>query len=128
MPTLVALGRGWTPEEAARHEAALFRALSSDKKALRVYLQKVRVVEMVRRQQGCLPPCRNATKDLGTGAATGADRLSSAAGQPIDAAAEPRARRRKSEAQRVKSVQKLRRKICGILLSKTKSGTSYRGP
>ena len=41
MPTLVALGRGWTPEEAARHEAALFRALSSDKKALRVYLQKV---------------------------------------------------------------------------------------
>ena len=110
MPTLVALGRGWTPEEAARHEAALFRALSSDKKALRVYLQKVRVVEMVRRQQGCLSPCRNVTKDLGTGAATGADRRSSAAGQPIDAAAEPRARRRKSEAQRVKSVQKLRRK------------------
>ena len=42
--------------------------------------------------------------------ATGADRRSSADGQPIDAAAEPRARRRKSEAQRVKSVQKLRRK------------------
>jgi hypothetical protein len=65
---------------------------------------------MVRRQQSCLPPCRNATKDLGTGAARGADRRSSAAGQPIDAAAEPRARRRKSEAQRAKSVQKLRRK------------------
>ena len=110
MPTLVALGRGWTPEEAARHEAALFRALSSDKKALRVYLQKVRVVEMVRRQQSCMSPCSNVTKDLGTGAATGADRRSSAAGQPIDAAAEPRARRRKSEAQRAKSVQKLRRK------------------
>jgi len=51
--TLVAVGRGWTPEEAARHEVALFSALASDKKALRVYLQKVRVVEAVRagRQQ-----------------------------------------------------------------------------
>ena len=57
-----------------------------------------------------MSPCSNVTKDLGTGAATGADRRSSAAGQPIDAAAEPRARRRKSEAQRAKSVQKLRRK------------------
>ena len=55
--TLVAVGRGWTPEEAARHEVALFSALASDKKALRVYLQKVRVVEAVRagRQQQVVP-------------------------------------------------------------------------
>ena len=51
--TLVAVGRGWTPEEAARHEVALYSALASDKQALRVYLQKMRVVETVRagRQQ-----------------------------------------------------------------------------
>ena len=110
IPTLVALGRGWTPEEAARHEAALFRALASDKKALRVYLQKVRIVEMVRRQQVSPSPCPSATKDLDIGAAAGPDRRTSGAGRPTDAAAEPRVRRRKSEAQRSKSVQKLRRK------------------
>ena len=58
VPTLVAVGRGWMPEEAARHEVALFRALASDKKALRVYLQKVRIVEMVRRQQVSLQGSR----------------------------------------------------------------------
>ena len=110
MPTLVALGRGWTPEEAARHEVALFRALASDKKALRVYLKKVRIVEMARRQQVNPSPCPSATKDLDIGAAAGPDRRTSGAGRPTDAAAEPRVRRRKSEAQRSKSVQKLRRK------------------
>ena len=109
-PMLVAVGRGWTPEEAARHEAALFRALASDKKALRVYLQKVRIVEMVRRQQVNPSPCPSATKDLDIGAAAGPDRRTSGAVRPTDAAAEPRVRRRKSEAQRSKSVQKLRRK------------------
>ena len=110
VPTLVAVGRGWTPEEAARHEVALFRALALDKKALRVYLQKVRIVEMVRRQQVSPSPCPSATKDLDIGAAAGPHRRPSVAGRPTDAAAEPRVRRRKSEAQRVKSVQKLRRK------------------
>ena len=40
--------RSWTPEEVARYELALYRGLSSDKKAQRVYLQKVRIVETVR--------------------------------------------------------------------------------
>ena len=67
--TLVAVGRGWTPEEAARHEVALFSALASDKKALRVYLQKVRVVEAVRagRQQQVVPLCLRVTPNPGPG-------------------------------------------------------------
>ena len=35
--------RDWTPEQAARYEVALCKGLSKDKKAQRVYLQKVRV-------------------------------------------------------------------------------------
>ena len=51
------VGRGWTPEEAARREVALYRALALDQNAIRVYLQKVRVVESVRakKQQATLP-------------------------------------------------------------------------
>ena len=65
--TLVAVGRGWTPEEEARHEVALFSALASDKKALRVYLLKVRVVEAVRagRQQHRWYRCLRATPNPG---------------------------------------------------------------
>ena len=40
--------RDWTPEEAARYQVALYRGLASDKKAQRVFLRKVRVVELVR--------------------------------------------------------------------------------
>ena len=45
-PVLVAAG--WTPEEAARYELAILHGLAADKKAQRVYMQKVRVVEAVR--------------------------------------------------------------------------------
>ena len=45
-PALVAAG--WTPEEAARYELAILHGLAADKKAQRVYMQKVRVVEAVR--------------------------------------------------------------------------------
>ena len=38
----------WTPEEVARYEVALCSGLSRDKKAQRVYLAKLRVVESAR--------------------------------------------------------------------------------
>ena len=110
--TLVAVGRGWTPEEAARHEVALFSALASDKKALRVYLQKVRVVEAVRagRQQQVVPLPEGNSKPRAQ-PSTGAGRRSSGSpGKPLAAATELRARRRKSEAQQVRSVKKLQHK------------------
>ena len=110
--TLVAVGRGWTPEEAARHEVALYSALASDKQALRVYLQKVRVVETVRagRQQHVASlPEGNAKPQAQP--STGAGRRSSGSpGQPLAADTEPRARRRKSKAQQLKSVKKLQHK------------------
>ena len=110
--TLVAVGRGWTPEEAARHEVALYSALASDKQALRVYLQKVRVVETVRagRQQHVASlPEGNAKPQAQP--STGAGRRSSGSpGQPLAADTEPRVRRRKSEAQQLKSVKKLQHK------------------
>ena len=110
--TLVAVGRGWTPEEAARHEVALYSALASDKQALRVYLQKVRVVETVRagRQQHVASlPEGNAKPQAQP--STGAGRRSSGSpGKPLAAAAELRARRRKSQAQQVRSVEKLQHK------------------
>ena len=111
-PTLVAVGRGWTPEEAARHEVALYRHLASDKKALRVFLQKVRVVEMVRtsrQQQVVSLPADSINPQIKPAAGAGG-RSSGLPGQPLAAATKPRARRRKSEAQRRKSVLKLQHK------------------
>ena len=102
--------RGWTPEEAARYEVALLRGLASDKKAQRVFLRKVRVVELVR--AGGQPDATwlgAHTKPLDKTAAV-AGGHSSMPGQPLGTAAEPRARRRKSEAQRQKSVEKLQHK------------------
>ena len=102
--------RGWTPEEAARYEVALLRGLASDKKAQRVFLRKVRVVELVR--AGGKPDATRLgahTKPLDKTAAV-AGGHSSMPGQPLGTAAEPRARRRKSEAQRQKSVEKLQHK------------------
>ena len=107
---LVAVGRGWTPEEAARHEAALYRSLASDKKALRVYLQKVRVVEMVRAKVQQVTLLEADTKKLDKAAAVAGGRSSSSSGQPLGAASESRVRRRKSPAQREKSVKKLQHK------------------
>ena len=111
-PTLVVVGRGWTPEEAARHEVALYSALASNKQALRVYLQKVRVVETVRagRQQQMAPLPEGNAKPRAQ-PSTGAGRRSSGPpGQPLAADTEPRARRQKSEAQQLKSVKKLQHK------------------
>ena len=108
--TLVAVGRGWTPEEAARHEAALYRSLASDKKALRVYLQKVRAVEMVRAKVQQVTLLEADTKKLDKAAAVAGGRSSSSSGQPLGAASESRVRRRKSPAQREKSVKKLQHK------------------
>ena len=45
---LVALGAGWTPEEAARYQVELLRGLAADPKAQRLYLRKVQIVEAVR--------------------------------------------------------------------------------
>ena len=108
-PMLVAVGRGWTPEEAARHEVALYRHLASDKKALRVFLQKVRVVEMVRtsrQQQVVSLPADSINPQIKPAAGAG-ERSPGLPDQPLAAATKPRARRRKSEAQRRKSVLKL---------------------
>ena len=107
---LVAVGRGWTPEEAARHEVALYRSLASDKKAMRVYLQKVRVVEMVRAKVQQVTLLQADTKKLDKAAAVAGGRSSSSSGQPLGAASESRVRRRKSPAQREKSVKKLQHK------------------
>ena len=48
--------RGWTPEEVAQYELALYRGLASNKKAQRVFLQKVRIVETVRAKQHQVVP------------------------------------------------------------------------
>jgi len=101
---------GWTPEEAARYELAVLHGLAADKKAQRVYLQKVRIVEAVRaraRQQQVQLRGAN-TKSLDK-AAAGAGGRPEGAGRPTDVAAH-RARRRKSEAQRLKSFKKLQHK------------------
>jgi hypothetical protein len=45
---LVALGAGWTPEEAARYQVELLRGLAADPKAQRLYLRKVQIVEAMR--------------------------------------------------------------------------------
>jgi len=107
-PALAAAG--WSPEEAARYELAILKGLAGDKRAQRVYFHKVRVVEearaRARQQQVQLRGADIKSLDM---AAAGAGGHSEGAGCPTDVAAR-RARRRKSEAQRLKSVQKLQHK------------------
>ena len=57
---LVALGAGWTPEEAARYQVELLRGLAADPKAQRLYLRKVQIVEAVRAKttDGLQEDCR----------------------------------------------------------------------
>ena len=97
---------GWSPEEAARYELAIIKGLAGDKRAQRVYYHKVRVVAeaRARAQQQQVQLSGADTK-----AAASAGGRSEGAVRPTDVAA-PRARRRKSEAQRLKSVQKLQHK------------------
>ena len=104
--------RNWTPEEVARYEVAMYRGLASDRKAQRVFLQKVRIVEAVRaskqHQVITLPGGSDKPQDKTPAGAGG--RSSGLSGRPLSAAMEPRARRRKSVAQQVKSVKKLQHK------------------
>ena len=97
---------GWSPEEAARYELAIIKGLAGDKRAQRVYYHKVRVVAeaRARAQQQQVQLSGADTK-----AAASAGGRSEGAVRPTDVAA-PRARRRKSEAQRLKSYQKLQHK------------------
>ena len=104
---------GWTPEEAARHEVALYGALASNKKALRVYLQKVRVVEAVRAGRQQLAPLpEGSAKPRAQPSAGAGGRSPGPSGKPLAAATEPRVRRRKSQAQQQnqKSLQKQQHK------------------
>ena len=70
-PALVARAAGWTPEEAARYQVALLRGLAADRKAQRLYLRKVQIVEMMRtkttteKQEGTLLEAN--TKNLAQG-------------------------------------------------------------
>ena len=104
--------RSWTPEEVARYELALYRGLSSDKKAQRVYLQKVRIVETVRasKQHQVVTQLAGNNKNQDMTPTGAGGRFSGLPGQPLAAATEPRARRRKSKAQQLKSVKKLQHK------------------
>ena len=111
--SLVGPARGsWTPEEVARYELAMYRGLASDKKAQRVFLQKVRIVESVRasKQQKMVPQVAGSTEARPATSIGAGGRFSGLSGRPLAAATEPRARRRKSEAQQVKSVKKLQHK------------------
>ena len=90
----------------------MYRGLASDRKAQRVFLQKVRIVEAVRaskqHQVITLPGGSDKPQDKTPAGAGG--RSSGLSGRPLAAATEPRARRRKSVAQQVKSVKKLQHK------------------
>ena len=100
-PALVARAAGWTPEEAARYQVALLRGLAADRKAQRLFLRKVQIVEMMRtknhggKQEGTLLEAN--TKNLDKAAAVAGGRSSSSSGQPTGAAAKSRGRRRKSD-------------------------------
>ena len=102
--------RDWTPEQAARYEVALCKGLSKDKKAQRVYLQKVRVVEAARAKGAKLAdPSGNigADNNLHQSAGRAGASARGPTGQPSEAAAKPRKRRPKTAAQQRKSVEKL---------------------
>ena len=103
--------RGWTPEEVAQYELALYCGLASNKKAQRVFLQKVRIVETVRaKQHQVVPQLAGSTNTKATTSTGAGGRSSGLSGRPLAAATEPRARRRKSEAQQRKSVNRLQHK------------------
>ena len=103
--------RGWTQEEVAQYELALYCGLASNKKAQRVFLQKVRIVETVRaKQHQVVPQLAGSTNTQATTSTGAGGRSSGLSGRPLSAAMEPRARRRKSAAQQVKSVKKLQHK------------------
>ena len=103
--------RGWTPEEVAQYELALYSGLASNKKAQRVFLQKVRIVETVRaKQHQVVPQLAGSTNTQATTSTGAGGRSSGLSGRPLAAATEPRARRRKSEAQQRKSVNRLQHK------------------
>ena len=91
---LVALGAGWTPEEAARYQVELLRGLAADPKAQRLYLRKVQIVEAVRakttdgKQEATLHEAK--TKNLDKAAAVADGRSSSSSGQPTGAATKSR--------------------------------------
>ena len=99
---------GWTPQQKAQYDVALFRGLARDRQAQRVYLAKVRIVETVRSKApaqlwgGCKDNT-NLRKSAGRAGTRSLDRN----GPPTGAAAENRKRRKKSEAQRQKGAQKL---------------------
>ena len=101
----------WTPEEVARYEVALRSGLSRDKKAQRVYLAKLRVVESARAKGVAAMSLSGGTapEPSHTGTAAGG-RPSGSPGSPNGAAAKTRARRQKSDAQRQKSGEKLQHK------------------
>ena len=76
------------PEEAARYDLAMFRGLASDRKAQRVFLQKIRIVETVRTSKQHqvvtqLAGSNNNQDRTPTGAGV---RLSGSPGQPLAAA------------------------------------------
>ena len=101
----------WTPEEAARFEIALCSGLARDKKAQRVYLAKLRVVESARAKGAAAVPYSGGMTPDPSHAGTAAGRRASRSPGSLDAAAaEPSARRQKSEAQRRKSKEKLQHK------------------
>ena len=101
----------WTPEEAARFEIALCSGLARDKKAQRVYLAKLRVVESARAKRTAAVPYSGGITPDPSHAGTAAGGRSSRSPGTLDAsAAEPSARRQKSEAQRRKSGEKLQHK------------------
>ena len=109
---LVGPHRSWTPEEAARYDIAMCRGLSRDKKALRVYLSKVRTVATVRAQcqQQLDAAAGGCEKMIGKGAGGASAGSAGSSGPPAAAAAESRKRRGKSAAQRQQSVKKLQHK------------------
>ena len=103
----------WKPEEAARYELAILHGLAADKKAQRVYLQKLRIVEAVRakaRQQQVQLHGSGSTRAQAQPSTGAGGRSSGSPGQPFAADTEPRVRRRKSEAQQLKSIERLQHK------------------
>ena len=86
----------------------ILRGLAGDKRAQRVYMQKVRTVEAARAKAKQVQLLGANAKGLSE-AAAGAGDCALGAGRPTDAAARS-VRRRKSEAQRQRSYQKLQHK------------------
>ena len=111
-PRWPAARRDWTPEEVARYELALYRGLAVDKKAQRVFMQKVRIVENVRanKQHQVVTQIADSNNTQDKTPTRAGGRQSGSPGQPLAAARVPRARQHKSKAQQIKSVEKLQHK------------------